>query len=170
MNKEEQIAEIKRMIQDKFDGSTSTYELEADSSPCISSAGTNKMNVSTLVERFNYDDVEIVTYNNETEIASDNLSYEELSEDIIDEIYNLLNNAEVDEDEIDLTNGVETKFGQIKMNHAMIDVDGTNLEDGIEIRLDGKLIGEALGFTSSKLDEFESIEEVEKFVEEYCEI
>lgn len=98
MTKEEQISEIKRMIQNHFEGSTSTCELEADSSPCISSAGTNKMNVSTLVERFNISGVEIVTYNNETEIASDNLSYEELSEDIIDEIYNLLDNAIVDDE------------------------------------------------------------------------
>lgn len=96
MTKEEQIAEIKRMIRNEFNGSTTTCELEADSSPCISSVGTNKMNVSTLVETFNYDDVEIVTYNNETEIASDNLSYEELSEDIVDEIYHLLENKIVD--------------------------------------------------------------------------
>lgn len=98
MTKEEQIAEIKSMIKNKFDGSTSTCELEADSSPCISSSGTNKMNVSTLVETFNSDDVEIVTYNNETEIAYDNLSYEELSEDIIDEIYHLLENKLIDDE------------------------------------------------------------------------
>ena len=56
------------------------------------------MNVSTLVETFNEDDVEIVTYNNETEIAYDNLSYDELSEDIIDEIYLLLENKLVEND------------------------------------------------------------------------
>jgi len=98
MTKKAKIEKIKRIIKNEFGGSTTTFELEAESSPCISSVGTNKMNVSTLVETFNEDDVEIVTYNNETEIAYDNLSYDELSEDIIDEIYLLLENKLVEND------------------------------------------------------------------------
>lgn len=69
---------------------------------------------------------------------------------------------------LDLTEGVETKWGTVTMNHAMLDTDGTNLEDGIEIRLDGELIGEAVGYTSSTLESFETVEDVEKFVDKHC--
>lgn len=82
------ISRIKEIIGEW--GATTTAELEADHSPCISSNGTNKMNVSTLVEDFNYHNVKVVTYNNETEIAEDYLTYEELEEDVIDDILNLL--------------------------------------------------------------------------------
>jgi len=88
MNKEEKIARIKSIIADW--GSTNTAELDLDCSPCISSAGTNRMNVSTLVERFNLDDVEIITYNNETEIANDFIPYEDLSEEVIDEVFEII--------------------------------------------------------------------------------
>ena len=74
------------------------------------------------------------------------------------------------EEEIDLTEGVDTFHGMITMNHAMIDVDGTNLEDGLEIRVDGKVVGEALGFTSSKIESFESVEEIEEFIEKHTDL
>ena len=54
------------------------------------------MNVSTLVEDFNYHNVKVVTYNNETEIAEDYLTYEELEEDVIDDILNLLEDYDTD--------------------------------------------------------------------------
>ena len=98
MTKEEQILEIKRILRDCCEGSTTTCELEADHSPCISSTGTNRMNVSVLVERFGTNDVGVFTYNNETEIAEDDLTYEELEEDVIDDILELLEQAEVDHD------------------------------------------------------------------------
>ena len=77
-------------------GSTTTAELQVDSSPCIGGQGTNKMNVSTLVEGFNEDDVDIVTYNNETEISDGCIPYEDLAEDTIDEILVLLEEYDVD--------------------------------------------------------------------------
>lgn len=93
-SKTTKISRIKEIIGNW--GATTTAELEADSSPCISSSGTNKMNVSTLVEEFNLNDVKIVTYNNETEIAEDEIPYEDLSEDVIDEILNLLEDYDTD--------------------------------------------------------------------------
>jgi transcription antitermination factor NusA-like protein len=92
--KTEKILRIKEIIREW--GATTTAELEADSSPCISSSGTNKMNVSTLVEEFNLSDVKIVTYNNETEIAEDNIPYEDLTEDVIDDILYLLEDYDTD--------------------------------------------------------------------------
>ena len=93
-SKTQKISRIKEIIAEW--GSTSTAELEADHSPCISSSGTNKMNVSVLVERFNYEDVGIFTYNNETEVAEDDQPYEALSEDVIDEILDLLEDYDTD--------------------------------------------------------------------------
>lgn len=93
-SKTQKISKIKEIIGEW--GATTTAELEADSSPCISSSGTNRMNVSTLVEEFNLSDVKIVTYNNETEIAEDTIPYEDLSEDVIDEILNLLEDYDTD--------------------------------------------------------------------------
>ncbi len=92
--KTEKILRIKEIVREW--GATTTAELEADSSPCISSSGTNKMNVSTLVEGFNLNNVKIVTYNNETEIAEDNIPYENLTEDVIDDILYLLEDYDTD--------------------------------------------------------------------------
>lgn len=61
----------------------------------------------------------------------------------------------------------ETKFGEVSLRGAMIDTDGTNLVDGVEIKLEGKLIGEATGVTFGQVEDME-IEEVENFVEEHC--
>lgn len=93
-SKTTKISRIKEIIGNW--GATTTAELETDSSPCISSSGTNRMNVSTLVEGFNLNDVKIVTYNNETEIAEDEIPYEDLSEDVIDEILDLLEDYDTD--------------------------------------------------------------------------
>ncbi len=92
--KTQKISRIKEIIREW--GSTTTAELEADSSPCISSSGTNRMNVSTLVEGFYQNDVNIVTYNNETEIADDTIPYEDLTEEVIDDILNLLEDYDTD--------------------------------------------------------------------------
>lgn len=92
------IKSINTILDKCFNGETTTAELEADSSPCISSTGTNKNNVSVLVERFSINNVGVITYNNETEIGEDDMSYEELDEEIIDEILELLEQAEVEYD------------------------------------------------------------------------
>jgi hypothetical protein len=96
--KSDKISEINRILEKCFDGETSTADLEADASPCISSKGTNKNNVSVLVERFSVNNVGVFTYHNETEIGEDDMSYEELDEEIIDEILELLEQAEVEYD------------------------------------------------------------------------
>ncbi len=93
MNKEEKIADIKRIIKNY--GSTTTSELELGSSPCILSTG-NKTNVSILVEGFNADDVDVISYVNETVIAEESFEYEELSDEIVDEIHSIILDYEVD--------------------------------------------------------------------------
>lgn len=57
-----------------------------------------------------------------------------------------------------------TVHGELIIRSAMLDVDGTNLENGLEFKLDGKLIGETIG---DNLDRFElmELEDVEKHIE-----
>lgn len=93
MTKDEQISEIKRIIREW--GSTSCAELETESSPCIKSIGNGRNNISQLVETFYVDSVEAVTYQDDTVIAWDNFDYEELSEDIINEIYEIIEQYDV---------------------------------------------------------------------------
>lgn len=97
-DKSDKISEIKRILDKYFDGSTSTCDLEASYSPCISNSGTNKMNVSVLIERFSTDGVVVFTYVNEQEIAESDMTYDDLSEEIIDEILELLEQGEVEQD------------------------------------------------------------------------
>jgi hypothetical protein len=89
----EKIARIKEIIGEW--GETSTAELEASSSPCISSTG-NRPNVSVLVERFGEDKVGVFTYVDETETSEDELTYEELSDDVLDNILDLLEDYDTD--------------------------------------------------------------------------
>ena len=62
----------------------------------------------------------------------------------------------------------ETKFGEISLKNVMIDTDGTNLADGIEIRLEGVLIGETTDIKFHFDDEDVDIKDVEAFVEKHC--
>jgi hypothetical protein len=57
-----------------------------------------------------------------------------------------------------------TKFGEISLRGAMIDVNGTDLVEGVEIKLEGELVGEVLGRCFSEVEDM-SIKQVEKFVE-----
>lgn len=59
----------------------------------------------------------------------------------------------------------ETKFGEITLRDVMIDTDGTNLESGIEVKLDGEVIGELIDL---EFDEDTTVEEVEEMVEANC--
>lgn len=88
MNKSDQIYEIKRVISEW--GSTSSCELELSCSPCINSMGNGKNNVSQLVERFMSDGVEAVTYHDEVELGEEFIPYEDLDENLVDEIYNII--------------------------------------------------------------------------------
>ncbi len=87
-----------RRIKDILDtwGSTSVSEIGMGSSPVLSSTGTNKNNVSVLVEDFYVQSVKTVTYQNETEIDEDDVDYEDLPEEIIDEILEQVEYYEVD--------------------------------------------------------------------------
>ncbi len=86
--KASQISEIKKIIREW--GSTSTSELELESSPCISSIGNDKQNVSQLVEMFYADHVEAITYQHDVEIGWDDIDYEDLSNEIINEIWHIM--------------------------------------------------------------------------------
>lgn len=82
---------IKRVIGEY--GSTSTWEMESDYSPCISSIGEN----SVLAERFTDCGVETVTYAGELVVAEDFIPYEKLSNEVLDDICMLIEQYEADQ-------------------------------------------------------------------------
>ena len=90
MEKQEQIKRIKEIIAEW--GSVTSSELSLDASPCLNSID----DIVQLVERFNYDDVTVVTYHNEIELSERDYSYEELPYNIIDEIYHIMMEYEID--------------------------------------------------------------------------
>ena len=49
-----------------------------------------------MIEGFNEDDVDVVSYVNETEVSEDSIEYEDLSDDIIDEIHSIMEDYETD--------------------------------------------------------------------------
>ena len=55
-----------------------------------------------------------------------------------------------------MTKEVESAIGEITVRNAMIDIDGTNLEEGVEIVQDGDVINEWLGYID--LDDEEEVE------------
>jgi hypothetical protein len=55
-----------------------------------------------------------------------------------------------------MTKVVETVIGEVELRNAMIDVDGTNLESGVEIKHEGEVIHEFIG--SVDLDDEEEVE------------
>lgn len=72
---------------------------------------------------------------------------------------------------------VETKFGEITLRDAILDMDGTNLEDGLEVKLDGEYLAEFAGkrvsdFNDDETDETDEtdIERLEEFIQANCEI
>lgn len=85
---------IKKVISEW--GSTTVCELQLDSSPCISSTGTNRNNISELIESFYSDHVSSVIYQNENEIGWNDYQYEKLSDELIDEIHNIIEEYEAD--------------------------------------------------------------------------
>lgn len=88
MSKEIVIKRIKRIIADW--GATTSCELQLDHSPCINSMGSGKNNVSQLVEHFNAETVTAVTYHDELELGEEEIAYEDLSDDILDEILEIM--------------------------------------------------------------------------------
>jgi hypothetical protein len=89
--KEAKIKRIKDIIATW--GSVTDMELGLDHSPCINSIGEN---VCQLVEEFNADCVTAVTYDDDIEIDRDDINYEDLSDDLIDEIADIIDDYETD--------------------------------------------------------------------------
>jgi hypothetical protein len=68
-------------------GCVSTGELQLDCSPCYASVGS----LTSLVERFNALDVDIITYDKDgNELDEFSLTYEELGNDVLEDIYDAL--------------------------------------------------------------------------------
>lgn len=88
------ISKIKAIIS-KW-GNTSSIELELDHSPCKNSIGNGKENVSELIEEFYSDYVSTIVYNNEISIGYNDYNYEDLSDEIIDEILEIVEKYNVD--------------------------------------------------------------------------
>lgn len=93
-DKEAHISYIKAVIKEW--GETSCGELNLDHSPCLNSIGNGNKNISELIENFSADGVYAITYHDEAEINWNKYSYEDLSDDIIDEIYYIIQEYEAD--------------------------------------------------------------------------
>jgi hypothetical protein len=89
--RQEKIDYIKRVIREW--GVVSTAELELECSPMYHSFGKDHV---MLIERFYNDWVEVVEYVHETDTDSHNVNYEELSDDLIDDICTTIENYEAD--------------------------------------------------------------------------
>ncbi len=90
-DKSEKIRYIKEVLGEW--GSTSSGELELEHSPCLNMGGGK---VRELVERFYFDNVETVIYDGMIELEYNNYFYEELPDNIIDEIYEIMEDYEAD--------------------------------------------------------------------------
>jgi hypothetical protein len=86
------IAYIKKVIGDW--GATSCCERERDHSPSMNSLAGGR--VCELVEQFYADGVETVVYDDQTELDWNNYKYEELSDDVINEIVEIMEDYEAD--------------------------------------------------------------------------
>jgi hypothetical protein len=56
---------------------------------------------------------------------------------------------------------VETKYGEVELRVVMTDIDGTNLDEGIEVTLNGELLGQVIEIDFDDL----TISDVEEIVE-----
>jgi len=77
-------------------GNTTSGELQLDHSPCKSSIGEGKTAIVELVEYFNHSDVGTIVYQDEQELDENSYNYEDLSDDLLDEILNIMENYDVD--------------------------------------------------------------------------
>ena len=87
----EMISEIKRILGDW--GSTSTGELQLESSPILHSFGHNQCH---LIESFYVHNVTVVIYVHEMETDEYDVNYEDLNEDIISEIYYIMEQYDIE--------------------------------------------------------------------------
>ena len=61
---------------------------------------------------------------------------------------------------------METKYGIAKLSYAIIDTNGTDLVEGIEVILDGELIGQLFDIEFDCISEL-SIKEIETILEKF---
>jgi hypothetical protein len=66
-----------------------------------------------------------------------------------------------------MTKTFNTKYGIATLRFAMFDINGTDLVEGIEVKLDDVLIGEVYGFSFDQIEDM-SISEVENFIDVNC--
>jgi hypothetical protein len=93
MTKNEQIGYIKKVIKEW--GATKSGELQLESSPIMNSLGDG--NVCELIEDFYGDGVGTAIYDRHgEEIDWNDYEYEDLSEDLIAEIFNIMEIYEAD--------------------------------------------------------------------------
>ena len=90
--REENIKRIKDVIITW--GSTSCCERERDHSPSMNSLAGGR--VCELVEQFHADCVETVVYDDENEVDWNTYKYEELSDEVLDEILEIIDDYEAD--------------------------------------------------------------------------
>ncbi len=90
-DRQEKIDYIKKVIREW--GVVNTSELELESSPMYNSLGKDHV---MLVEVFYSDSVEVVEYVHEEDTDTHKINYEELSDDLIDEICTIIENYEAD--------------------------------------------------------------------------
>lgn len=57
----------------------------------------------------------------------------------------------------------DTTYGEVEFSSAVFDIDGTNLVEGTEVRLDGELVVEDKGTPVSTFDEM-TTDEVEEYL------
>ena len=164
MLEEQKIIEEIKSIITKY-GSFSTGEVLADCSPCISSVGDTVI----LAERFNLETVTAVTNVKEIEVDENEISYESLEVSTLEAILDLSKeyaNDQIDEDEDSSEKTFDTSFGEVRVSFAMIDTDGTNLEEGVDFKLDGKFVGDAVGLSLREINEGN----IEDLLEEHCDL
>lgn len=85
MNKQQKIEAIQKVLENT--GSVSYQELNCRTAPVTNYLGGGIVQVG---ETFNQHDVEVVNYQGKKEISSDFVSYDELCENCVDEIYELI--------------------------------------------------------------------------------
>jgi len=78
-------------------GTTSTSELELESSPVYNNL-TGK--ICTLVEEFTEDYVRVVTYDDDIDIDEEDVPYEKLSDELIDEIHTIMEYYDAEQEKL----------------------------------------------------------------------
>jgi hypothetical protein len=93
-DRDEKIRRIQEIISEW--GQVTSGELELESSPCVNSNG----GVVQLIEKFEFKGVDVYTYHNDIEINSDFVPYNELSDDILDEVSDILEQYDVEQEKL----------------------------------------------------------------------